>query len=337
MEMGTGLCHGGVLRAVVAVAILLSAAPALAQNEVMLISGGGVTPALREGARPNTGTVVTADAQTVVVLKRTWSAIKGQSGAPVCQDWVILRGRSYTIEPGTPGVCNARGTGTEVERALGGEQMVAHLTVKLMFVSDPKADDPNSSRELSRLQQSIGRAKRDRNSSRGRQGAAPQPANQGTREVTRSTRVRGTYVHARFSSLQCLHRQFDNWQNGNPIHLWQCSAGAPDMRMWQYDEQTGYIRSAANLEKCWHKARRDWANGNPIHLWDCSDGLPAQKTWTYDHQTGLIRSRVNPAKCIHKKNGGFDNGNPVHLWDCDAGKPEFKSWTMRLEQTRLVD
>jgi hypothetical protein len=333
MEMATGPCHVNVVRIVSIAAMMFVATPALAQQKVEMIVGSGVTPPLREGFPVMTGTVIEADQQTIVVLRRTWPVQKTQ----YCEDWVILRGAKYQIAAST-GVCKPAGNGTELQRALNGERMVAHMTV--MLFNDPKADDPNSTTppQLVRLRRDLSEARKNRNTGRGRQGAAPQqPTGEVKVPVAPPRRPGGTYVHARHSSLQCLHKQYNNWQNGNPIHLWQCNAGAPDMRMWVYDEQTGYIRSAANPDKCWHKARRDWADGNPIHLWDCADGAAAQKTWTYDHGSGLIRSRVNPAKCIHKKNGGFTNGNPVHLWDCDAGRPEFKSWTMRVQQTRLED
>jgi len=336
--MGTGCCRTGIVRSALVVAITLMAVPALAQHEVMLIVGNGVTPPqLREGSMPRTGDFIQADQQTVIVLKRKWDVERTQAGRTVCEDWVVLRGNRYRVEGPTPGVCKRQGSGNEVERAIGGVQMMAHLTV--MFIDSPKADDPSFPKQLLQLQGDVARAKRTRTNGRGRQGAVTPPQGvQGRGQVVQQQpRPRGALIHARYSSLQCLHRQYDNWQNGNPIHLWQCNAGAPDMRMWVFDEKTGYIRSAANPAKCWHKARGDWANGNPIHLWDCDDGVPGQKTWTYDHTTGLIRSRVNLAKCIHKKSGGFENGNPVHLWDCAAGTPEFKSWTLRVQQARLED
>ncbi len=141
--------------------------------------------------------------------------------------------------------------------------------------------------------------------------------------------LKPSQIQARYKSSQCLHRKYNNWDNGNPIHLWSCAAGSDAMKVWGYDLQTGYIRSIANPRMCWHRKLNNWNNGNPIHLWSCSAGLAANKTWTYDAKSGLIRARGNPRKCIHKKEGGFSNGNPVHLWDCGAGRPEFKSWSLR--------
>jgi hypothetical protein len=139
----------------------------------------------------------------------------------------------------------------------------------------------------------------------------------------------GSQIRARYKSSQCLHKKNNNWDNGNPVHLWSCAAGSDAMKKWNYDLKTGYIRSANNPRMCWQKKKGIWANGNPIHLWNCDAGVLANKTWTYEANSGLIRARKNRDKCIHKKNGGFGNGNPVHLWDCKAGKHEFKSWRLQ--------
>jgi hypothetical protein len=136
----------------------------------------------------------------------------------------------------------------------------------------------------------------------------------------------GRLVRARTNQSKCMHKRENNWNNGNPIHLWDCEAGRAEFKIWAYEEKTGYVRSAVNPAKCMHKREANWNNGNPIHLWDCEAGREEFKSWTYEEETGYIRSAVNPAKCMHKRENNWDNGNPIHLWDCDAGVDEFKSW-----------
>jgi len=67
---------------------------------------------------------------------------------------------------------------------------------------------------------------------------------------------------------KCLQKMNPDWENGNPIHLWDCDVDK-DNESWIYDAQTGQIRAKANPDKCLHKKNSDWENGNPIHLWDC--------------------------------------------------------------------
>ena len=143
---------------------------------------------------------------------------------------------------------------------------------------------------------------------------------------TPTPKATGGLIRARLQTSTCLHRKLNDWNNGNPVHLWSCAAGNASMKTWRYDRSTGQISSTANPAKCWHKKFGNWNNGNPIHLWDCKAGPAANKTWTYDPTSGLIRARGNRAKCIHKKEAGFGNGNPVHLWDCNAGVADFKTW-----------
>ncbi len=134
-------------------------------------------------------------------------------------------------------------------------------------------------------------------------------------------------IAARNNPAKCLHKKSGNWDNGNPIHLWDCGAGGSEMKTWVYDAGTGYIRAKENPAKCLHKKSGNWDNGNPIHLWDCDAGGPEMKTWVYDAGTGYIKAKENPAKCFHKKHGNWDNGNPIHLWDCAAGEANNKTWT----------
>jgi hypothetical protein len=125
---------------------------------------------------------------------------------------------------------------------------------------------------------------------------------------------------------KCLHKDNSGWNNGNPVHLWDCNAGTKEFKAWFFDARTGYIHSAFNPSQCLHKKHGGWNNGNPVHLWDCNAGAKEFKTWQIDTQNGFIRSAVNPQKCIHKDHGGWNNGNPIHLWDCHAGTKEFKTW-----------
>lgn len=291
-------CLAGLLAGIV----VLPAAHAA--QEVQLIFGSGFKPGdLEEGSRPAAGTWIEADAQTIVVLRRAWP-VENQM---LCEDWVILRGKRYRVEGSGSGTCPERGHGNELERAIGGESLLAHLTV--LGFNAPKADSPHPAK-LAALMEDLRALKR-------RPDPQPRPP--------RPTRVAGL-IEAQYQRSMCLHRKYGSWDNGNPIHLWSCAAGDASMKSWRYDPATGYIRSAANPAKCWHKKYGDWSNGNPIHLWDCDAGPAAHKTWSYSPASGLIRARGNGAKCIHKKEGGFQNGNPVHLWDCDAGVPAFKTW-----------
>ena len=87
------------------------------------------------------------------------------------------------------------------------------------------------------------------------------------------------WIRARENTATCLHKKRPGWDNGNPIHLWACTAGPEENKTWRYDPATGYIRSAMNPNKCLHKKKGGWDNGNPIHLWDCDAGVVEFKTW----------------------------------------------------------
>jgi hypothetical protein len=299
-----GIILAGVLVAPTALAAQYS------DPEVVLIVGTGFSPNnLKEGSRPKKGTEIKADSKTIVVLQRTWPIKNGR-----CEDWVILRGSRYKVENATPKNCPKRGNGDEVARAMNGESIKAHLTLSVLAIDNPKADNYSaSSKELQILESDLTKL---RDSGKDALKPLKLPSSRGQ-------------IQARYHKSQCLHKKYNNWNNGNPIHLWSCAAGSNTMKKWNYDPNTGYIRSVANRKMCWHKKFANWTNGNPIHLWNCSAGLAANKTWSYEANNGLIRARGNPRKCIHKKHGGFGNGNPVHLWDCNSGQREFKSWRLR--------
>ncbi|MEM9593398.1 MAG: ricin-type beta-trefoil lectin domain protein, partial [Acidobacteriota bacterium] len=81
----------------------------------------------------------------------------------------------------------------------------------------------------------------------------------------------------------CIHKKYGNWDNGNPIHVWSCSAGPDVNKSWNYDASTGYISARHTTGKCLHKKYGShWNNGNPIHLWDCSAGPAHNKSWILD-------------------------------------------------------
>jgi len=136
----------------------------------------------------------------------------------------------------------------------------------------------------------------------------------------------GIHISGKENTNKCFHKKNAGWVNGNPIHIWDCSAGSSENKTWVYDSNTGYIKGKDNPNKCLHKKEKGWANGNPIHIWDCSAGSSENKTWVYDSNTGYIKGKDNPNKCLHKKEKGWANGNPIHIWDCSAGSNENKSW-----------
>ncbi len=142
--------------------------------------------------------------------------------------------------------------------------------------------------------------------------------------TTQSTAQSPNYtLQLKANSDKCLQKKNPDWENGNPIHLWDCGVDK-DNESWIYNAQTGQIRAKANPNKCLHKKNPDWENGNPIHLWDCGVDKD-NESWIYNAQTGQIRAKANPSKCLHKKNPDWENGNPIHLWDCDVDKDN-ESW-----------
>ncbi|HDN26905.1 MAG TPA: hypothetical protein ENG03_07395, partial [Thioploca sp.] len=126
-------------------------------------------------------------------------------------------------------------------------------------------------------------------------------------------------IRGKYNPSKCFQKKSEGWNNGNPIHIWDCNAGLTENKSWVYDPKTGYIRGKENPSKCLHKKYYGWKNGNPIHVWDCNKGTAENKSWVYDPKTGYIRGKENTSKCMHKKSGGWKNGNPIHVWDCDAG------------------
>ena len=295
-------------------ALALSATVASAQSShrVMLVLGTGFSPDdLAVGYTLRTQETVTADAETVVVLLKKRPINGGD-----CEDWVILRGNTYQAEAATPNTCVPRGDGDELGRALSGEKMIGRLTARVLFSGAPGADKPPT--EVEQLRRDLSSAKSNPHSLQ--PSSSPQPSDAGARRVL---------VLSFGDQQQCLHRKKNDWQNGNPIHLWRCDDGSPDMKTWIFEKTTGYIRSSARPSMCWHKKNLDWLDGNPIHLWDCNDGELEQKAWVYDEQAKVIRSRANRSKCIQKDHAGFSNGNPVHLWECERGSADFKKWLLR--------
>ena len=129
---------------------------ALATPDVVMISGTGYQPAsLERGATLRAGTVVRTDASTIVVLVDSWSG--GRDA--FCQEFVILRGRSYTVPSSTPNDCRETGSGNELAAAMQGRSMDAR--VRALQFSDAASDMPDPDnierlrRDLLRLDEQV--------------------------------------------------------------------------------------------------------------------------------------------------------------------------------------
>jgi hypothetical protein len=145
----------------------------------------------------------------------------------------------------------------------------------------------------------------------------------------------GHLIQGAQNSNKCFHKKEPNWNNGNSIHLWDCSAGGDQNKKWIYEPSTGYIKSASNKSKCIHKKLNNWNNGNPIHLWDCNVGPASNKSWTYDAKTKLIKARHKTNMCIHKAKPGWADGNILHLYPCSSGSSENKTWNIPVQPVDL--
>ena len=141
-------------------------------------------------------------------------------------------------------------------------------------------------------------------------------------------RVNPGYIRARANTSKCIQKEFEHFENGNPIHLWDCNSEGPGEvgnKTWIFEPETGYISNGVNPAKCIHKEDDDFDDGNRIHLWDCDvagDDAVRNKTWIYEERTGYIRNATRPDKCIQRKDNNFDNGNLLELEDCDQGDAE---------------
>jgi hypothetical protein len=156
-----------------------------------------------------------------------------------------------------------------------------------------------------------------------------QPANQPVMKkdlVVQALQQGDKYIRARRNQDLCFHKQQGNWNNGNPIHLWECSKGHEAFKSWVWERDTGYIRSTGNTAKCIVKKSNSWVNGTEMVLGDCNSGSASMKSWDYEASSGLIRARNGRSMCIHKKLNNWNNGNPLHLWKCDQGNANMKSW-----------
>jgi hypothetical protein len=126
----------------------------------------------------------------------------------------------------------------------------------------------------------------------------------------------------------CLHKQNDDWNNGNPIHLWDCEQRGEQMKTWIWDRASGQIRAQHNEAMCWRKERLDDQAGQRIHLWRCLEGTAAQKSWDYDEDTGFIRNRLNPGLCIVKPAGTGGSGVATVLGPCPATPDPNARWEL---------
>jgi hypothetical protein len=134
-----------------------------------------------------------------------------------------------------------------------------------------------------------------------------------------------SYIKGAANLKMCFHKRDAGWNNGNPIHLYQCNQGQIGWKTWIYDSSNGYIKNAEKKNKCLHK-RSGWKNGTAIHLWDCNGGKLENKSWKYNASTGQISARKNSSKCIHKKFSHWNDNNPLHLWNCNPGGSANERW-----------
>ncbi|MFT3774948.1 MAG: RICIN domain-containing protein [Minicystis sp.] len=144
-----------------------------------------------------------------------------------------------------------------------------------------------------------------------------------------SDSIFGQQIAAVGNTAKCIHKKDRGFDDGNAVHLWDCTAYGEENDSFIYEKETGYIRLADNPSACLHKSDPNWNNGNALHVWDCDDGPEENKSWDFDATTGYIKARYNKSKCIHKKYGTWDNGNPIHLWDCSAGEANNKTWKLK--------
>ncbi len=117
------------------------------------------------------------------------------------------------------------------------------------------------------------------------------------------------YVRNRANPAKCIHKAREDFDNGNPLHLWDCDATGPMIegnKTWMYEPATGYIRNKVNPDTCIHRARDDFVNGNPVHLWDCNDPAPVaqiDRTWIYEPRTGYVRNATK-SRQVHSEAAG---------------------------------
>lgn len=45
----------------------------------------------------------------------------------------------------------------------------------------------------------------------------------------------GGLIRARLNQSKCLHKDRNDWENGNPIHLWDCDAGVARFKTWRIE------------------------------------------------------------------------------------------------------
>lgn len=291
--MGTGLCHRGGARLVVFAAIALAAAPASAQQQVMMILGDGVTPAqLREGSRPQVGAVIQADPQTIVVLLRKWSVAND-----FCEDWVVLRGRTYRVEAPTPGRCAPRGTGDELQRAIGGEQLLAHLTARVLFTDDPKADAPGaaSAPQVSRLRRDMALAKKNRHNAPPRPPAPVYP---------RGTAIRNVMG-------RCLDVAGGINANRTSVQIFDCNGSAS--QQWLFRN-----RAIVNvMGRCLDVAGGVNANRTHVQIFDCN-GTASQR-WAFT-DSGEIRNAMG--RCLEVAGGVNANRTNVQIFQCNGTRSQ---------------
>ena len=54
------------------------------------------------------------------------------------------------------------------------------------------------------------------------------------------------YIRNRANPQKCIHKKFGDFENGNPLHLYDCDAVGPTVegnKTWMYEPATGYIRN----------------------------------------------------------------------------------------------
>ena len=77
---------------------------------------------------------------------------------------------------------------------------------------------------------------------------------------------------------KCLHKATGGWGRNNRIHLWNCSAGAAEMKAWRVNGGTGTINARENEEMCFRMEGGSIVGGTGIGLnGDCRSTSPMIK------------------------------------------------------------
>ena len=110
-------------------------------HRVEVIAGSGHRPAnLVVGQRLSRNTRVTADKDTLIVLKKSWTVESGPDYEKICSEWVILRGDSFRVDDENPRPCPTGGDPGALTVAMNQQRKLSRYVV-LGGVSE-RGDDP---------------------------------------------------------------------------------------------------------------------------------------------------------------------------------------------------